>query len=185
MLVVPWTGGQDPRLTTPARARLQVHQAADGALVRMRLPGGMITAAQLAALARTLDGFGSGTLELTARGNVQLRGITDVSAVADAIAAAGLLPSATHERVRNIVASPLSGRVGGRPTCGRWVDRAGRRDPRRAAARASCAGRFWFSLDDGRGDVSGLAPTSACTLSTDGAGAAAGRARHRCPARGR
>src|SRR6202008_5123841 len=65
--------------------------------------------------------FGSGTLELTARGNVQLRGIADVTAVAEAIAEAGLLPSPTHERVRNIVASPLSGRVGGRADVRAWV----------------------------------------------------------------
>ncbi|HZE17081.1 MAG TPA: precorrin-3B synthase, partial [Mycobacterium sp.] len=103
-----------------ARARdgcpgaLQVHQAADGALVRVRLPGGMISAAQLRVLAQASDRFGSGTLELTARGSVQIRGITDPAPVADAVATAGLLPSATHERVRNIVASPLSGRVGGR-----------------------------------------------------------------------
>jgi precorrin-3B synthase len=32
---------------------LQVHQAADGALARIRLPGGVLTAAQLAALADT------------------------------------------------------------------------------------------------------------------------------------
>ncbi len=56
---------------------LQVHQAADGALVRVRLPGGMITAAQLAALAGASSSYGSGTLELTARGNVQVRGITE------------------------------------------------------------------------------------------------------------
>ncbi|MCV7124863.1 precorrin-3B synthase, partial [Mycobacterium lacus] len=74
---------------------LRVHQAADGALVRVRLPGGIITAAQLATLARLSSGVGSGTLELTARGNVQLRGIRDVEAAAGALAAAGLLPSAT------------------------------------------------------------------------------------------
>ena len=56
---------------------LQVHQAADGALVRIRLPGGMITAAQLAALARVARRFGSPALELTSRGNVQIRAITD------------------------------------------------------------------------------------------------------------
>ena len=109
------------RDTDACPGALQVHQAADGALVRVRLPGGMITFAQLAALAGMSSGFGSGTLELTARGNVQMRAIRDVTAVADGIANAGLLPSATHERVRNIVASPLSGRSGGRADVRAWV----------------------------------------------------------------
>jgi len=134
---------------------LQVHWAADGALVRVRLPGGMIGAAQLAALASASGRFGSGTLELTARGNVQIRGIAEPATVAEAVAAAGLLPSATHERVRNIVASPLSGRLGGLADVRGWVgelDAAIRAEP----ALASLPGRFWFCLDDGRGDVSGL-----------------------------
>lgn len=114
---------------------LRPHQAADGALARIRLPGGMITAAQLATLASVASDFGSATLELTARGNVQLRGIRDVAAVADAVAKAGLLPSATHERVRNIVASPLSGRAGGLADVRAWVgelDAAIRAEPRLA-----------------------------------------------------
>jgi precorrin-3B synthase len=143
------------RDTDACPGALQVHQAADGALVRVRLPGGMITAGQLAALCDVSSGLGSGTLELTSRGNVQLRGITDVTAAAEKIAAAGLLPSATHERVRNIVASPLSGRVGGRSDVRRWVgelDAALCAEPRLA----ELGGRFWFGLDDGRADVSGL-----------------------------
>lgn len=134
---------------------LQVHQAADGALVRIRLPGGMLTAVQLTTLAQAADRLGSGTLELTARGNVQLRGITEPSALADAVAVAGLLPSPTHERVRNIVASPLSGRAGGLADVRRWaadLDAAIRAEP----VLAELPGRFWFSLDDGRADVSGL-----------------------------
>jgi precorrin-3B synthase len=138
---------------------LQVHQAADGALVRVRLPGGMISAAQLATLAGVATEYGSGTLELTARGNVQVRGIADVTAVAAAVVPllrqAGLLPSPTHERVRNIVASPLSGRSGGRADVRGWVselDSAICAEPRLA----ELGGRFWFSLDDGRADVSGL-----------------------------
>ncbi|BDB42286.1 precorrin-3B synthase [Mycobacterium kiyosense] len=134
---------------------LQVHQAADGALARIRLPGGMITAAQLAALASLSTQFGSGTLELTARGNVQLRAVTDVDAVAAAVAEAGLLPSQTHERVRNIVASPLSGRVGNHADVRPWVaelDAAICAEPRLA----ELGGRFWFGFDDGRADVSGL-----------------------------
>jgi len=134
---------------------LQVHQAADGALVRIRLPGGMITAAQLATLAGVSSRFGSATLELTSRGNVQLRGIADVTAAAEAIGSAALLPSTTHERVRNIVASPLSGRSGGTLDLRPWVgelDAAICAEPRLA----QLGGRFWFSLDDGRADVSGL-----------------------------
>lgn len=147
---------------------LNVHQAADGALARIRVPGGMITAAQLEALAQASLEFGAGTLELTGRGNLQLRGITDTAAVADAVAATGLLPSPSHETVRNIVASPLSGRVGGRPDVRPWVtelDRAICTEP----ALADLSGRFLFSLDDGTGDVSGLGSDAGVQVLDDGA----------------
>jgi len=133
---------------------LQVHQAADGALARIRLPGGMITAEQLLALAVAATRFGSQAMELTSRGNVQIRGITDPAALADAVAAAGLLPSPSHERVRNIVASPLTGRSGGNADVRglvRDLDAAIQASP----ALARLPGRFWFGIDDGRGDVSG------------------------------
>lgn len=134
---------------------LQVHQAADGALARIRLPGGMITAPQLEALAHAATQHGSGMLELTARGNIQLRGVTDTDAVAEVAARAGLLPSATHERVRNVVSSPLSGRVGPFADVRLWVtdlDQALQSDPDLAAL----PGRFLFGIDDGRADISGL-----------------------------
>jgi precorrin-3B synthase len=132
-----------------------VHQAADGALARIRLPGGVITATQLQALASIATTFGAPALELTSRGNIQIRAIRDSAAVADAVAAADLLPSPTHERVRNIVASPLSGRVGGNADVRGWVSRLDRAicdEP----TLAGLGGRFWFGIDDGRGDVSGL-----------------------------
>ena len=135
---------------------LQLHQAADGALARVRLPGGMISAGQLEALAHAATRFGSPAMELTSRGNIQLRAITDTAAVADMVAAAGLLPSQTHERVRNIVASPLSGRVGGTTDIRGLVtelDEAIQSEP----ALAELPGRFMFGLDDGRADISGLA----------------------------
>ena len=146
---------------------LQVHQAADGVLARVRLPGGMIGAAQLDALAEAAIQFAAGTLELTARGNVQLRGVTDTAAVADAVAAAGLLPSVTHERVRNIVASPLSGRLGGLADARAWVaelDRGIQDDP----DLAGLPGRFLFSIDDGTADVSGLAADAGVHVLGDG-----------------
>jgi precorrin-3B synthase len=147
---------------------LQTHQAADGALVRVRLPGGMLTAAQLEALARTAAEHGSASLELTSRGSVQLRGISDTTTVAAAIADAGLLPSPTHERARNIVSSPLSGRVGGILDVRTWVtelDAAVCADP----VLAALPGRFWFSLDDGSGDVSGLRADAGVHVLDEGA----------------
>lgn len=96
-------------------------------------------------------------MELTSRGNIQIRAITDTAAVADAIAGAGLLPSPTHERVRNIVASPLSGRNGGLIDVRSQVTEL---DAALCAAPelAALPGRFQFAFDDGRGDVAGLRP---------------------------
>ncbi|WP_029117530.1 precorrin-3B synthase [Mycobacterium sp. URHB0044] len=134
---------------------LQVHQAADGALARIRLPGGMISAGQLSALAVAATRFGSQAMELTSRGNVQIRGLTDPDALADAVATAGLLPSPSHERVRNVVASPLTGRSGGNADVRDAVlglDAAIQASPKLA----HLPGRFWFAVDDGRGDVSGM-----------------------------
>ncbi|MFD6392631.1 precorrin-3B synthase [Nocardia sp. NPDC060259] len=134
---------------------LRLHQAADGPLARIRVPGGRLEPEQVQALADAAVELGNGHLELTSRGNIQLRQVRDAAALADRLAAAGLLPSRTHERVRNIVASPLSGRVGG------WADVHGlavgldaglRADPRLA----ELPGRVLFTLDDGRGDVSTL-----------------------------
>ncbi|MFD4443092.1 precorrin-3B synthase [Nocardia sp. NPDC058519] len=134
---------------------LRLHQAADGPLARIRVPGGRLEPTQLQALADAARDLGNGNLELTSRGNIQLRQVRDASELAQRLGAAGLLPSRTHERVRNIVASPLSGRVGGfADVHGLAVDLdAGLRgDP----LLAELPGRVLFTLDDGRGDVSTL-----------------------------
>lgn len=134
---------------------LQTHSAADGELARIRLPGGTITSAQLEAVASAAVDHAASTLELTSRGNLQIRAVRDTGAVAELLAAAGLLPSATHERVRNIIASPLSGRTGGLCDTRELVadlDVALQDDP----ALVHLPGRFLFGIDDGRGDVCGL-----------------------------
>lgn len=109
----------------------------------------------LAVIARE---YGNDTLELTSRGNVQIRGIRDADAgraVAGELAAAELLPSATHERVRNIISSPLTGLIGGFIDVRSWV--RGLDDALCAdAALADLPGRFQIALDDGRGDVAAL-----------------------------
>ncbi|CAM3671022.1 precorrin-3B synthase [Tsukamurella strandjordii] len=115
--------------------------------MRVRLPGGRLTPAQLETLADLSDGD---DIELTSRGNIQLRGVADVDAARAALSGAGLLPSETHERVRNIVASPMSRAL---------ADRAAAFDEalRGRAALAALPGRFLFALDDGSGDVATLA----------------------------
>ncbi|WP_412539692.1 precorrin-3B synthase [Longispora sp. K20-0274] len=152
-------------MNEPARDRpdmcpgaIQVHRAADGGLARIRLPGGHVTAAQWSTLAAAAADLGNGLLELTSRGNVQVRGLP-AGAEAELGARmtdAGLLPSPSHERVRNILASPLSGRDGRglvdvRPLVAELDERL-----RATPALAELSGRFLFTLDDGRGDVVGL-----------------------------
>ncbi|MDT7579737.1 MAG: precorrin-3B synthase [Pseudonocardiales bacterium] len=152
------------------------HDAADGALARIRLPGGAISSSALRVIADCADELGDGRVHLTSRGNLQLRGLSRTPALARRLAAAGLLPSTTHERVRNVLASPLSG-VAGDPVArvaaagGTTVGTRGSRscDVRGLAAaldRGLCArpvlaelpGRFLFALDDGRGDVAAEDP---------------------------
>jgi precorrin-3B synthase len=150
---------------------LRLAEAADGHLARIRLPGGLVTAAQLRELARLAVGLGDGRAELTSRGNVQLRGLAADAAgpLTDALARAGLLPSLSHDRVRNVLASPLAGLDGGgRPDLTgivRALDAALCARPRLA----ELSGRFLFAVDDGRGDVAGLGADVAATLQPDGA----------------
>ncbi|WP_399088651.1 precorrin-3B synthase [Streptomyces sp. BBFR2] len=137
---------------------LRLHTAADGALARVRVPAGELTERQATALADAADRFGDGGLSLTSRGNVELRGLGDGCGgdLAALLADAGLLPSVRHERVRNIVASPLAGLDGRTPAdVRRWArELDGMLCAQEWTARLS--GRFLFVLDDGRGDVTGL-----------------------------
>ena len=135
---------------------LRVHEAADGSLVRLRVPGGRIDGATLAGLGELVAEFGDGAMELTSRGNVQLRGIasTKTSVVADRAADLGLLPSPSHELVRNIVASPLAG-LDGSPDLDGLVERLDVALCARPAL-ADLPGRFLFGIDDGRGDIRAL-----------------------------
>jgi precorrin-3B synthase len=130
---------------------LDLHEARDGLVARIRLPGGYASRARLLSLTALAGRFGDGSVDLTARGNVQVRGIQPDAAdgMAQRAAAAGLMPSPAHDRARNITASPLAG-LAGRPDLRglvRALDRAILADPGLAAL----PGRFLFSLDDGTG----------------------------------
>ncbi|WP_188777360.1 nitrite reductase [Marmoricola endophyticus] len=129
--------------------------AEDGALVRVRLVGGRITAGQLAGLSAVAREHGDGDLHLTSRANLQLRGLpagpegTD-PAVVEAIEALGLLPSRAHDQVRNLLVSPgtASGRVDPWPLA-QETERLLLADPRTARL----PGKFLLAVDDGSGDL--------------------------------
>jgi precorrin-3B synthase len=130
---------------------LTLHPARDGDVARIRLPGGYVTSRLWSAIAELACEFGDGNVDITARGNVQVRGLPPgaAAALASRAAQAGLLPSGPHDRARNITASPLSG-LGGRPPLRGLVqqlDAAIVADPKLAAL----PGRFVFAVDDGTG----------------------------------
>ncbi|AKE41198.1 precorrin-3B synthase [Corynebacterium kutscheri] len=87
---------------------LKLHQAEDGAVGRVRFPGGKISAQQWAIIADIAEEFGDKTIHITTRGNMQFRGVKDELGFADKVSAEGLLPSRAHDKIRNMIASPLS-----------------------------------------------------------------------------
>lgn len=154
-----------PRPGPPDRAgvdscpgALRLHTADDGALARIRVPGGLLTAAQALVLADAATELGDGELETTSRGNVQLRGLSPDAGpeLGRRLRGAALLPSDVHERVRNVVASPLAGLDGlGHGDVPGWV----RELDHRLCANdwtVGLSGKFLFALDDGRGDAAAL-----------------------------
>jgi precorrin-3B synthase len=131
--------------------------AADGMLVRLRLIGGRASSASLRALVEVAEQYGDARVHVTSRANLQVRALPGTNGllmpeVLAAIEATGLLPTRTHELVRNIMMSPQTGLAGGvldlRPVAAE-LDARLCGDP----GLAMLPGRFLFVLDDGRGDL--------------------------------
>jgi sulfite reductase beta subunit-like hemoprotein len=129
---------------------LRLHDAADGLLARVRLPGGRLSASALAAVAAAAE-LGNGIIELTSRASLQLRGLRDPALATEILADAGLLPTRSHERARNILASPLAGRHPlsqlNPDTVVDALDQALCSDD----SLVDLSGRFLFGVDDGSG----------------------------------
>lgn len=146
---------------------LRLHEAADGDLARVRLPGGRIDARGLRGIGDVAE-LGNGVIELTSRASLQVRGLNPEAGeqCAAILAAAGLLPSTTHERVRNILASPVAGRHS--------RSLASTDDLVLELDRAICAaddlralsGRFLFAVDDGSGLIGSHVPDVALVAAT-------------------
>ena len=128
----------------------------DGWLVRLRISGGVVSAAAARAIADCAQRYGNGLLDLSARANLQLRGVqvASLAALVEALQAHGLIDeNAEAEAVRNVLASPLAGV---------WPDAAFDVRPyvraleqRLASDKAlhSLPSKFGFIVDDG-GDLS-------------------------------
>ncbi len=165
-----------PALPDACPGVLRLHAAADGHLARVRLPGGRLDARAMEALAEAAS-LGSDIVELTSRAGVQLRGLPadGEDALARVLRRGGLLPSAAHDRVRNILAAPLAGRA---PAAVAQVDGIVTELDRALCEDASLAdlpGRFLFAVDDGtraldplRADVELTAERDGLRLCVDG-----------------
>lgn len=122
--------------------------------------------------------FGAPCLQLTSRGNLQLRALPDPipEELARSIEATGLIPSASHELVRNILAAPLAPKLS---ELVRAFDAGLCAD----ADLASLPGRFMVAFSDESGSVLGehwdlgyqrTSPTSGRLLAAQAGGGAVG-----------
>jgi precorrin-3B synthase len=134
-------------------------QAKDGLLVRLRISGGVVPAATMRGLAQAGRDHGSGLFDLSARANLQLRGVRNelLPHLIETLDGLGLIDeNAAAEAVRNVLVSPLAGLDG--------------RDDVSSAARAlesalaankdlhALPGKFGFLIDAGSSLSLGLVP---------------------------
>lgn len=93
---------------------LRPMMSGDGLVVRVRPLGGRLSAAQAAGIAAAAHAHGNGLIDLSARGNVQLRGVTQTShpALIDDLCRLGLIdPDAVAEAGRNVLVTPFADAV--------------------------------------------------------------------------
>jgi precorrin-3B synthase len=136
---------------------LRPWRADDGLLVRIRLVGGRVRKTALRRLSDVSREYADGRIFVTRRANLQVRGMSGdngqlTAAALEAVESTGLLPSRTHESVRNVLVSPQTGLAGGRADLRPVADELDAlicADPELGLL----PGRFLFALDDGRGDV--------------------------------
>ncbi len=121
--------------------------AVDGTVVRLRLPGGVVTPGTWTRLAEVAESLGDGFLHLTARGKIQVRGVRDVAAVAEALS--GVPVGGRHD----VVASPLS------PTA-----RVLAGELQEALSGVGLPRRSLIGVDGGAGDILGQFPVLGYSL---------------------
>jgi precorrin-3B synthase len=94
---------------------LQPMRAKDGLLVRLKISCGVVPAATMRAIARTGRDHGNELFDLSARANLQMRGVREerLPHLIEALGGLGLIDAtAAAEAVRNVLVSPLAGLSG-------------------------------------------------------------------------
>lgn len=89
-----------------------VAPAQDSFMLRLRVPGGMVTTHQMRGLADIAEQWGAGRADITTRANLQIRQFQprDIVRVLTGVQALGLTSRGSGaDNIRNITASPLSG----------------------------------------------------------------------------
>ncbi|HUZ90632.1 MAG TPA: precorrin-3B synthase [Methylocella sp.] len=124
--------------------------AKDGLLVRLRISGGIVGAATASGLAQAGRDHGNGLFDLSARGNLQIRGVRESSlpALIETLDRFGLVDEdAETEAVRNVLLSPLAG-LDGRSEAGNAAKALEAMLATEKALHALPA-KFSFLIDDG------------------------------------
>ena len=89
-----------------------VAPAQDSFMLRLRLPGGIVTAQQMRGLASMAEEWGSGRADITTRANLQIREFQpkNIVRVLEKVDALGMTSrGAGADNIRNITASPITG----------------------------------------------------------------------------
>ncbi len=89
---------------------LRPMQSGDGLLVRIRPPAGRLSPSQARAIARAAARHGNGIIDLSARANLQLRGVGEANhaPLIDDLRAHGLIdPDIQTESLRNLIVTPF------------------------------------------------------------------------------
>jgi len=103
---------EDDRFRIKYHGLFHVAPAQDSFMLRLRIPGGILSAHQLRGLAQLAEDHGSGRADLTTRSNLQIREFQpkDIIRVLSRIQSLGLISRGSGaDNIRNITASPITG----------------------------------------------------------------------------
>lgn len=135
----------DPRVKGWCPGALRPMESGDGLVVRLRLPLGRMTPDTARGIAAVSRLHGSGQIELSGRGNLQLRGVNAAShpALLSDLAALGVLdPDLETEARRNILITPFRSAGGGAEALARDL-------ARRLMELPELPAKFGFVIDTG------------------------------------